>query len=174
MLHHPGLTQRDGAFAPYKRFYRAKTLAQVQFISAEHVKYNQVEPPKAADPKKEAPAKPMLLFWGPSGDSTRALKNSPPDCFCRPAGRRAVRIQLFMQKSTAQPGVRVGRLISGDPAGIRTPDTLLKRQVLCQLSYWVKTIYCKLVRIIWLGWPDSNQRMRESKSRALPLGDTPL
>ena len=26
---------------------------------------------------------------------------------------------------------------SGDPAGIRTPDTLLKRQVLCRLSYWV-------------------------------------
>ena len=28
----------------------------------------------------------------------------------------------------------------GDPAGIRTPDTLLKRQVLCQLSYWVRRI----------------------------------
>ena len=26
----------------------------------------------------------------------------------------------------------------GDPAEIRTPDTLLKRQVLCQLSYWVR------------------------------------
>ena len=26
----------------------------------------------------------------------------------------------------------------GDPAEIRTPDTLLKRQVLCRLSYWVK------------------------------------
>ena len=25
----------------------------------------------------------------------------------------------------------------------------------------------------WLGWLDLNQRMRESKSRALPLGDTP-
>ncbi len=25
----------------------------------------------------------------------------------------------------------------------------------------------------WLGWQDSNLRMRESKSRALPLGDTP-
>ena len=31
----------------------------------------------------------------------------------------------------------------GDPAGIRTPDTLLKRQVLCLLSYWVilKSMY---------------------------------
>ena len=27
---------------------------------------------------------------------------------------------------------------------------------------------------IWLGWLDLNQRMRESKSRALPLGDTPI
>ena len=26
--------------------------------------------------------------------------------------------------------------ILGAPAGIRTPDTLLKRQVLCLLSYW--------------------------------------
>ena len=27
---------------------------------------------------------------------------------------------------------------------------------------------------IWQGWLDSNQRMRESKSLALPLGDTPM
>ena len=26
----------------------------------------------------------------------------------------------------------------------------------------------------WLGWPDSDRRVRESKSRALPLGDSPL
>ena len=29
------------------------------------------------------------------------------------------------------------RLFLGAPAEIRTPDTLLKRQVLCRLSYWV-------------------------------------
>ena len=29
-------------------------------------------------------------------------------------------------------------LLIGAPAGIRTPDTLLKRQVLCRLSYWGK------------------------------------
>jgi hypothetical protein len=28
------------------------------------------------------------------------------------------------------------RIFFGAPAGIRTPDTLLKRQVLCLLSYW--------------------------------------
>ncbi len=27
---------------------------------------------------------------------------------------------------------------------------------------------------MWLGWKDLNLRMRESKSRALPLGDTPM
>ncbi len=26
----------------------------------------------------------------------------------------------------------------------------------------------------WLGWLDSNQRMAESESAALPLGDTPI
>ena len=28
------------------------------------------------------------------------------------------------------------RRVFGAPGGIRTPDTLLKRQVLCRLSYW--------------------------------------
>ena len=28
--------------------------------------------------------------------------------------------------------------------------------------------------LFWLGWQDLNLRMRESKSRALPLGDTPM
>ena len=58
----------------------------------------------------------------------------------------------------------------GAPAGIRTPDTLLKRQVLCRLSYWGKS---KMKRL-WQGWLDTNQRMRESKSLALPLGYTPI
>ena len=33
------------------------------------------------------------------------------------------------------PSVRMDFLF-GAPGGIRTPDTLLKRQVLCLLSYW--------------------------------------
>ena len=33
------------------------------------------------------------------------------------------------------PAKRRGNFF-GAPAGIRTPDTLLKRQVLCLLSYW--------------------------------------
>ena len=37
----------------------------------------------------------------------------------------------------------------------------------------MKTGHLGLVTI-WQGWLDSNQRMRESKSLALPLGDTPV
>ena len=44
------------------------------------------------------------------------------------------------------------RFIFGAPAGTRTPDTLLKRQVLYLLSYWG----------VWLGWRDSNPLYRES------------
>lgn len=39
------------------------------------------------------------------------------------------------KRRTAQKAV----LLFGDPSEIRTPDTLLKRQVLCRLSYWVRS-----------------------------------
>ncbi len=52
----------------------------------------------------------------------------------------------------------------GAPAGTRTPDTLLKRQVLYLLSYWG----------IWQGWQDSDLRMTESKSAVLPLHHIPV
>ena len=71
---------------------------------------------------------------------------------------------------------------SGDPPGIRTPDPLLKRQLLCRLSYRIRVKHLLPInhrprgRIHgqWQGRLDSNQRMRESKSLALPLGDTPV
>ncbi len=40
----------------------------------------------------------------------------------------------------------------------------------CEL---VKIVFVGVQRFFWLGWQDLNLRMRESKSRALPLGDTP-
>ncbi len=60
---------------------------------------------------------------------------------------------------------------AGAPAGIRTPDTLLKRQVLCLLSYWGRYIKASaalfqreekgLERLFyWLGWRDSNPLYR--------------
>ena len=66
----------------------------------------------------------------------------------------------------------------GDPAGIRTPDPLLKRQLLCRLSYRIMgmDLYGNAPQAeeVWLGRLDSNQRVRESKSLALPLGDAPM
>ena len=60
--------------------------------------------------------------------------------------------------------------LDGDPTGIRTPDPLLKRQLLCRLSY---RIMRNMGKMNWQGRLDSNQRMRESKSLALPLGYAP-
>lgn len=40
------------------------------------------------------------------------------------------RIPEIQNKTTPK-----GDLVFGDPAGIRTPDPLLKRQLLCLLSY---------------------------------------
>ncbi len=75
-----------------------------------------------------------------------------------------------------KPSSRCGSRVScGDPAGIRTPDPLLKRQLLCQLSY--RIIFCCKPPAggeKWQGRLDSNQRMRESKSLALPLGYAPM
>ena len=62
------------------------------------------------------------------------------------------------------PTVYRGGVFSGAPAGTRTPDTLLKRQVLYRLSYWGK----------WQGWQGSNLRMTESKSAVLPLHHIPV
>ena len=52
-------------------------------------------------------------------------KESPTGAFDDDSNpRRAPKMTAFMA------------VIFGAPAGIRTPDTLLKRQVLCLLSYW--------------------------------------
>ena len=56
-----------------------------------------------------------------------------------------------------RPLTKINRMCSdkslvGDPAGIRTPDPLLKRQLLCRLSY--RIIYLKRLREKsgWDGW----------------------
>ena len=51
-------------------------------------------------------------------------------------------------KSKSPETIEISGLFRGAPAEIRTPDTLLKRQVLCLLSYWGI--------LNWLGWRDSN------------------
>ena len=102
-----------------------------------------------------------------------------------------------MKSSCKLPLLAIYRNASGDPAGIRTPDPLLKRQLLCLLSYRIMMLAIKLPvptapyvprtmrqryefhpkyapQVDWLGRLDLNQRMRESKSLALPLGYAPI
>ena len=60
--------------------------------------------------------------------------------------------------------IEISRIFRGDPAGIRTPDTLLKRQVLCLLSYWGRLA----------GTAGFEPTISESKSGVLPLHYIPL
>ena len=62
-----------------------------------------------------------------------------------------------------------GNFRNGGPCWTRTSDTLINSQVLYQLSY--ASIFSLGE---WLRWLDSNQRVRESKSHALPLGYTSI
>ena len=55
--------------------------------------------------------------------------------FTQPRLTDAVSVILRELLSYEHPSKRRGDFF-GAPAGIRTPDTLLKRQVLCLLSYW--------------------------------------
>ena len=56
--------------------------------------------------------------------------------------------------------------LNGDPQATRTPDPLIKSQMLYQLSY-------RAIPDGWGSWV-RNGAMTESKSVALPLGYTPF
>ena len=49
-------------------------------------------------------------------------------------------------------------------SGLEPPTPCMSSRYSNQLSY----------AFVWLGWLDSDQRMTESKSVALPLGYTPI
>ena len=87
------------------------------------------------------------LFWCSSGDKLR-LPGSDQKKYPPPKGEGYF---LVLQRGFPLTGINfdspgaTGKNIPppkgegiffGAPAGIRTPDTLLKRQVLCLLSYW--------------------------------------
>ena len=46
--------------------------------------------------------------------------------------------------------------------------------IICRRQTSLKKALACASAFFWLGWPDLNRRVRESKSRALPLGDIPL
>ena len=97
------------------------------------------------------------MLWCSSGDSNPVTAAAPrsylsaPRCFAQKTLRvlvSGVRALYENEKDTDKP--LACPYLFGAPAGIRTPDTLLKRQVLCLLSYWGG----------WLGWRDSNPLYR--------------
>ena len=59
-------------------------------------------------------------------------------------GRSPPRIRILCASKNTRP--KWTGIFTGAPAGIRTPDTLLKRQVLCRLSYWGGEIRWALAR----------------------------
>jgi hypothetical protein len=101
--------------------------------------------------KKSPRRKARDIFGAPAGispigDKLR-LSGSSRKKILPPKGER---IFLVLQRGFPLSGInfdspgaagkkfsrRKAREFFGAPAGIRTPDTLLKRQVLCLLSYW--------------------------------------
>ena len=65
----------------------------------------------------------------------RAGRGTALTCHRHVIHSRALRIPAI-QRKRQEPPHKGTALAFGAPAGIRTPDTLLKRQVLCRLSYW--------------------------------------
>ena len=93
---------------------------------------------------KQSPAAngSRALLWCSSGDSNPGEDS----CLRQPlrayplrsknASRFGVRGSVLPEKQRKARLPTAAGLSFGAPAGIRTPDTLLKRQVLCRLSYW--------------------------------------
>ena len=83
--------------------------------------------------------------------------------------------QLSKQSKKSVP--KVDPRSNGDPAGIRTPDPLLKRQLLCRLSYRIMSLFkCKTpAALIGLAGTAGLEPADEGvKVPCLPLGDAPL
>ena len=77
--------------------------------------------------------------------------------------RKARKYRGFGQKEKYLDPVKI-KVLSGAPAGTRTPDTLLKRQVLYLLSYWGRLA----------GMAGLEPTISESKSGVLPLHYIPI
>ena len=80
---------------------------------------------------------PGINFDSPGATRKNLPAKKARRFFGAPAGISPIGDKLRLPGSDQKKSPRQkARRFFGAPAGIRTPDTLLKRQVLCLLSYW--------------------------------------
>ena len=80
---------------------------------------------------------PGINFDSPGATRKKSPRQKARRFFGAPAGISPAGDKLRLPGSDQKKSPRQkARRFFGAPAGIRTPDTLLKRQVLCLLSYW--------------------------------------
>ncbi len=121
------------------------------------------------NPRKRQKMRPPngdLIFWCSSGDSNPVTAACAAITFY-PLRSKTLRVWcpgFERAKPRKEKTDRTRRSVFsfGAPAGIRTPDTLLKRQVLCLLSYWGAGARTSRGAALtyWLGWRDSNPLYR--------------
>ena len=108
-------------------------------------------------------------------------------CFCRKNIEKTVSFEkrLFVRIYRTNSRIEVAGVAGFDVTSSPTTIALTPRLSL-RISRFGKTVFCKSRRLLilpqtkmfiikkWQGWQDSNLRMLESKSSALPLGYTPI
>ena len=79
-----------------------------------------------------------MNFDSPGAAGKKFSRRKAREFFGAPAGISPAGDKLRLPGSSRKkiPPPKGEGIFFGAPAGIRTPDTLLKRQVLCLLSYW--------------------------------------
>ena len=104
--------------------------------------------------------------WSPSGHFHRQTAVAGSSLHLSGAGKTEVRRDCRKTRETSCPEDR------GGGEGTRTPDPLLAKQVLCQLSYTPTTVegvsdQCRSTQSAWWAWEDLNFRPHAYQARAL-------
>ena len=110
----------------------------------------------------------VLLLWG-----IYIKKCISPVRICLQTRTHRPYIRLRRKFPRPTPCKRACRSPDGEPepTPLRGASRLWRKWEPSQPAEKARHLACLFC---WLGWPDSNRRVRESKSRALPLGDIPI
>ena len=126
----------------------------------------------------------LKLIWYRGPDLNRHDSHLPQDfksCVSANSTTPAKLIKTYMRTLEAAPGFEPGDKGFADPClttWLCRLDIKLERKTRFELATPTLARWCSTTELlpqrIWLGYLDSNQRMTESKSVALPLGYSPL